>query len=351
MQNIPIIWHRKLKPKASGKTLSCASPCSSGGDTAASSLPSPLSPRRRGRCSAGDSESVSSSDKQQRRGSFAAPFLKNSMTWSFSEEQRVNQEDLDHNDTNIDSKQESVVKPEPPPGAGLLFFSRSMSTADASSERSERSARRSRSANAAPAERYARFDAVLSICDTETGPSIEIRTTSDAVQSLSLLETHDLVDFDEKMDLISNLHVGDRLDDRHRVNDDDDIKYSTPKKDTPSAGKYKNAFIERVIPLERVDFAAPGGAFDWENVFHVGSGRLDCGVKVYSSAADYQLIGSGKKVLLFDIADHSPLSRDEVVSHLNALVEWNRARKAYKDQTGIDVDEETYSAVLCHRGS
>ena len=46
-------------------------------------------------------------------------------------------------------------------------------------------------------------------------------------------------------------------------------------------------------------------------------------------AENYQLIGNGKKILLFDIADESKMTRDDAILYLNSLVEWNRSRLEY----------------------
>lgn len=155
---------------------------------------------------------------------------------------------------------------------------------------------------------YAKFDAILNVCDTDSGPAIELRTTSKNF-SKELEEHYSLADMDEKMDTILNL----------------------------SAGDSSKCFLERIIPLDMIGHAAHGGKWELDNILQVGSGDFHCGIKVYSPASDFQLIGHGKKVLLFDLmADGSPLDRDEVISYINALSKWNTSRLAYSSQVKDD---------------
>lgn len=155
---------------------------------------------------------------------------------------------------------------------------------------------------------YAKFDAVLNVCDTDSGPAIEVRTTSFKKFSKQM-EHFELADFDEKLDSILNLSGGE---------------------DSITTNTQHECFLERIIPLGTVGHAARGGKWELENMFQVGSGNFSCGIKVYSTANDFQLIGHGKKILLFDLAEESPIDRDDTITYINSLVKWNSSRVAYK---------------------
>lgn len=60
---------------------------------------------------------------------------------------------------------------------------------------------------------------------------------------------------------------------------------------------------------------------------------------ILAAAKDFQLVGHGKKILLFDIKkQEAKLKRKEAISYINALAEWNIAREAYASQVGNDDD-------------
>lgn len=162
-------------------------------------------------------------------------------------------------------------------------------------------------------ETYVRLDGVLNLCDTESGPAIELRSNSKEVEQI--LKSHDLADYYEKIDVMSDSFHGQ----------EDDVKTSGPDNDDNKI----DVILERIIPLEMINIVEKGGTWDLGNILNVGSGRLDCGIKVYRKAENYQLIGNGKKILLFDIADESKMTRDDAILYLNSLVEWNRSRLEY----------------------
>lgn len=100
-------------------------------------------------------------------------------------------------------------------------------------------------------EIYVKLEAVLSVCDTNSGPAIELRTTSK--DFVGILEKHDLADINKKMDVITNL----------------------------SGSENSFPILERIIPLSMIECAALGGKWDLNNILNVG-GSFDCDVKVYS---------------------------------------------------------------------
>jgi hypothetical protein len=102
---------------------------------------------------------------------------------------------------------------------------------------------------------YAKFDAVLNVCDTDSGPALEVRTTSKKFSKQ--MEDFELVDIDKKLDTILNLSGED--------------------------SNTNECFLERIIPLDMVGHAARGGKWELENMLQVGSGDFSCGIKVYSS--------------------------------------------------------------------
>ena len=101
-------------------------------------------------------------------------------------------------------------------------------------------------------ETYIKLDAVLSVCDTDLGPAIELRTTSKALARV--LDRYDLTDVSKKMDTV--LHL--------------------------SGHEISFPILERIIPLSMIDCAALGGTWELDNILNVG-GSVDCGIKVYSS--------------------------------------------------------------------
>ena len=109
-------------------------------------------------------------------------------------------------------------------------------------------------------ETYARFEGVLSLCDTESGPALELRSVSKATEQI--LETHHLSDFDDELDILSMA--------------------LQRKEEKPVDENRMVAAMERIIPLDIIDYAARGGTWDWANMINVGRGTLDCGIKVYS---------------------------------------------------------------------
>jgi hypothetical protein len=116
-------------------------------------------------------------------------------------------------------------------------------------------------------ETYVRLDGVLNLCDTESGPAIELRSNSKEVEHI--LKSHDLADYDEKIDVIS--------DSFH--SQEDDAKTPGPENDDNKI----DVILERIIPLEMINIVEKGGTWDLGNILNVGSGRLDCGIKVYRS--------------------------------------------------------------------
>lgn len=126
-------------------------------------------------------------------------------------------------------------------------------------------------------EIYTRFEANLSLCDTESGPAIELRTTCNSKAVQQILKTHDLSDIDRNLDDIMYLY--------------DANEESTSKKGIGNENanaisdvdvSEQDTVIERIIPLEIIDNAAQGGTWDWSNMLNVNSGNFDCGIKVYS---------------------------------------------------------------------
>merc|ERR1711957_426037 len=62
----------------------------------------------------------------------------------------------------------------------------------------------------------------------------------------------------------------------------DEVRNCDDEKDEPK--DFFEPYIERTIPLNNIDYALPGGNWEWENILQVGSGSCSCHVKVYSVA-------------------------------------------------------------------
>jgi len=151
---------------------------------------------------------------------------------------------------------------------------------------------------------YIGIESSLSVIDNKvSGPAVLVSTSLSA----QLCQGYDIIDIDSNFDEVRNC--------------DDE-------KDEPK--DFFEPYIERTIPLNNIDYALPGGNWEWENILQVGSGSCSCHVKVYSVAPQRPppLLGSGKKVLLFDVNTSREINRDEIVNHLNLLVEWNRKRNS-----------------------
>jgi hypothetical protein len=65
------------------------------------------------------------------------------------------------------------------------------------------------------------------------------------------------------------------------------------------------------------------------------------------AANDFQLIGHGKKILLFDVATDSPIDRDEAITYINALVKWNSSRLAYMSTVKDDSGDFSLQKFCC----
>lgn len=143
------------------------------------------------------------------------------------------------NVSNTKLEDESLLSPLPLLKRKMSCFGRSISSLSSES-------------NSVPDDEiYVKFDAVLSVCDTDSGPAIELRTISKTFAGM--LEKYELADINEKMDEITHLPAS------------------------------LNSFpiLERIIPLSMIECAALGGKWDLENFLNVG-GTVDCGIKVYS---------------------------------------------------------------------
>lgn len=67
-----------------------------------------------------------------------------------------------------------------------------------------------------------------------------------------------------------------------------------------------------------------------------------------AAAKDSQIIGKGRKVLLFDIKkETSKMTRFELVSYINALVHWNQARIDYLNQVDEGEIDGHYALQCC----
>eukprot|EP00558_Chaetoceros_sp_UNC1202_P007151 CAMPEP_0197245374 /NCGR_PEP_ID=MMETSP1429-20130617/10179_1 /TAXON_ID=49237 /ORGANISM="Chaetoceros sp., Strain UNC1202" /LENGTH=229 /DNA_ID=CAMNT_0042705853 /DNA_START=50 /DNA_END=739 /DNA_ORIENTATION=+ len=146
-------------------------------------------------------------------------------------------------------------------------------------------------------EAYIGIHAVLSIIDTDLGPAVEVRSTGNLSQEF--FEKYEFIGMDHKLDFISTLFSED-------------------------VGK--EVFIKRIIPLDNLEYAAPGGKWKLENMFDVGSGYFHCGVKLYSRSEQWTFLGGGKKILMFDVLKPSTVRKREVISYINALTKWTEDR-------------------------
>jgi hypothetical protein len=103
---------------------------------------------------------------------------------------------------------------------------------------------------------YASIEAVMSICDTEKGPALEIK--SSGVQCSIFQNKYDILDHNPEIDVISSLFTeGASILSRQDI-------------------------IERTIPLSMIHHASPGQYWDWQNMINFSSGYCDCAVKLYS---------------------------------------------------------------------
>lgn len=94
---------------------------------------------------------------------------------------------------------------------------------------------------------YTSIEAVMSVCDSESGPALEIKANGH--QLYEFMQKYDIVDENADLDVISSFN--------------------------------NQYFFERIIPLSMIDHAAPGKYYDFENILHSSRGVCDCAVKVY----------------------------------------------------------------------
>lgn len=103
---------------------------------------------------------------------------------------------------------------------------------------------------------YAGIEAVMSVCDTESGPALEIK--SHGLQFSLFQDKYEILDHDPDLDVISSFLL----------------------EGTAVKGQ---DFLERTIPLSRIHHASPGQYWDWKNMINITSGNCSCAVKVYGS--------------------------------------------------------------------
>ncbi len=96
---------------------------------------------------------------------------------------------------------------------------------------------------------YTSIDAVMSVCDSESGPALEIKANENQMYLHNFMQKYDIVDENADFDVISSFN--------------------------------NQYFFERIIPLSMIDHAAPGKYYDFENILHTSRGICDCAVKVY----------------------------------------------------------------------
>lgn len=126
--------------------------------------------------------------------------------------------------------------------------------------------------NGSDEETYVSFDAELSLCDTDGGPAIEIRTVPNK-KCAHNLKNFDLIDINTHMDTIAT------FTDAHSPRSVESVSVLTGVGAEDSC-----PVLERLVPLNLIDSAALGGKWDFQNMLTtIGSGsNLDCGIKVYS---------------------------------------------------------------------
>jgi len=323
LQNIPVMWFRKVKCKSKQNHKNSSSPSVTSQQLEqqdeqqqASTHREQIGTKEDCPTNADDDERTTSSFtshlEQQLRAFFLEPPTKSSSPTINQTppptRTRTSLEMTNHSSNSNHISNSSIV-------AGVLSFVQQDDHPDTGNGQEEEQEEETST--------YAKFDAVLNVCDTDSGPAIELRTTSKKFSKH--LDNFELVDFDEKLDTMVNLS-GDGSSSGSRTNE---------------------CFLERIIPLDMIGHAARGGKWELENMLQVGSGDFSCGIKVYSRANEYQLIGNGKKVLLFDLSPFSPVDRDEAIRYINALVKWNTSRLAYISTVNDDSDAFSLQKFCC----
>ena len=101
---------------------------------------------------------------------------------------------------------------------------------------------------------YIGIESSLSVIDNKVSGLAVLVSTSLSAQ---LCQGYDIIDIDSNLDEVRNY--------------DDE-------KDEPK--DFFEPYIERTIPLNNIDYALPGGNWEWENILQVGSGSCSCHVKV-----------------------------------------------------------------------
>ena len=121
---------------------------------------------------------------------------------------------------------------------------------------------------------YVSFDAELSLCDTDAGPAIAVRTVPNK-KCAHTMKNFELIDINTHMDTIAT------FTDANSPRSVESISVLTGVDAEDSC-----PVLERLIPLILIDSAALGGKWDFQNILTpttIGSGsNLECGIKVYS---------------------------------------------------------------------
>eukprot|EP00551_Chaetoceros_affinis_P003703 CAMPEP_0203652140 /NCGR_PEP_ID=MMETSP0088-20131115/29374_1 /ASSEMBLY_ACC=CAM_ASM_001087 /TAXON_ID=426623 /ORGANISM="Chaetoceros affinis, Strain CCMP159" /LENGTH=214 /DNA_ID=CAMNT_0050511571 /DNA_START=44 /DNA_END=685 /DNA_ORIENTATION=+ len=160
-------------------------------------------------------------------------------------------------------------------------------------------------------EYYAGIEAVMSVCDTDEGPALEIK--AHGLQFSIFQDRYHILDNDPKLDVLSTFFL--------------EVEGQTKGQD----------FLERTIPLGMIAHASPGGFWDWKNMINISSGNCDCAVKVYGHPPEEKVFGDGKKLLLFDVLHSSvvgnkSVDRDRLIESLNVLLVWNQEQHELESQ-------------------
>ena len=190
-------------------------------------------------------------------------------------------------------------------------------------------AQRHASANAGDAARRILCEGINQIATSLSGESLHLTTTKD-------------VDIEATLDVVDTAH-GPAVRITPRCSPD--TMYSFVDYDDESNVRGRRRPASRTILLRDISTAAAGdGMLDSAGAM-AGAG-ISCGIKVYGkrhlNSKNMPAMGPAPVLLQFDVLETvvHKVTRDEVVQHLNVLVDWNKQRIAANVCSALDTMDE-----------
>jgi len=152
---------------------------------------------------------------------------------------------------------------------------------------------------------YAAIEGTMSVCDTDTGPALEIKTFG--IQVSLFRSEYEILDYNPSYDVMSSFVLEGGEDS-----------------------------IQRTIPLNMICNASPGGHWNWKNIMNLSGGNCNCSVKIYGKAPANSFVKKGKKICMFDIVSNREAThaenRDKIIDAINIMLLWDKKEAKLETQ-------------------